>query len=198
MLEIPGIEPEKVEIHGKDFLELVKKAQHFYESMMQQQEDRVQDPNHMNVIDISDDDEELGDYDLDDLDDNGSYKERSSYFPPREVEAFNAQSGCFQHKPLNLQLMMPSVTQLQPPLAEALFQSHDTAGHNGASHKRGSRGGSHGRGRFKKPARKSSNGSSKAQSSTRGSKKPSYISKPTKAYAQSGPGGGGGIGMMPI
>lgn len=99
MLEIPGIDAEKVEIHGKVFLKLVKNAQQVYESMMQQQEDRVQDPNHMNVINISDD-EELGNYDLDDLDDNGSQRERSAYFPPREVAAFNAEREYIQHKPI--------------------------------------------------------------------------------------------------
>lgn len=181
MLEIPGIDPEKVEIHGKTFLELSRQVQSNYESMMQQQEERIQDPNHMNVINISDD-EELGDHDLDDLDDIGFHKERSAYFPPREVEAFNAE-----------------MTQLQPPqpIPQAQFQSRDARGHAGTSYKRGSRGGSHGRGGFKKTSRKPSNGSSKTQSSTRGSKKPSQGSKSTKGHARAG-GSGGGIGMMPI
>lgn len=92
MLEIPGIDAEKVELYGNVFLKLIKNAQQVYESMMQQQEDRVQDPNHINVINISDDDES-GDYDLDAFEDEASQRERSTYFPSREVEAFNAQCG---------------------------------------------------------------------------------------------------------
>lgn len=90
MLEIPDIDPERVELYGKAFLKLIRDFQQNYESMMQQQEDRIQDPNHMNVIDISDD-EVMGSNDLDDLDDDDFPRERSSYFPNRDVEAFNAQ-----------------------------------------------------------------------------------------------------------
>ncbi len=90
MLEIPGIDPERVELYGKAFLKLIRDFQQNYESMMQQQEDRIQDPNHMNVIDISDD-EVMGSNDLDDLDDDDFPRERSSHFPSRDVEAFNAQ-----------------------------------------------------------------------------------------------------------
>lgn len=90
MLEILGIDAEKVELYGKTFLKLIKNSQQIYESMMQQQEDRIQDPNHMNVINISDDDD-TGNNDLYDFDDDDVPKERSAYFPSREVEAFNAQ-----------------------------------------------------------------------------------------------------------
>ncbi len=90
MLEIPGIDPEKVERYGKPFLEMIKNSQQLYESMMQQQEDRTQDPNHINVINISDD-EEFENHDLDDFDVNDSPQERSAYYPDRDVEAFNAK-----------------------------------------------------------------------------------------------------------
>lgn len=90
MLEIPHIDANKVQLYGKSFLRLIKLAQESYESMMQREEDRTEDPNHKNVIDISDDDE-FGDYELDNLDDDSSPRERSMYFPSREVEAFNAQ-----------------------------------------------------------------------------------------------------------
>lgn len=90
MLEIPGIDPEKVERYGKPFLEMIKNSQQLYESMMRQQEDRTQDPNHMNVINISDD-EEFENHDLDEFDENDSQQERSAYFPSRDVEAFNAK-----------------------------------------------------------------------------------------------------------
>lgn len=90
MLEIPGIDAEKVRLYGEPFLKLVKQVHNSYESMMQQQEDRTEDPNHRNVINISDDDD-FGNADMDDLDDQGSPRERSSYFPIREVQDFNAQ-----------------------------------------------------------------------------------------------------------
>ena len=89
MLQIPGIDPEKVEHYGKRFLKIVKNSQSLYETMMRQQEDRTQDPNHMNVINISDD-EEYENHDLDEFDDD-SQQERSAYFPSRDVEAFNAE-----------------------------------------------------------------------------------------------------------
>ena len=92
MREIPGIEADKIERYGKRFLRLIRASQQRYESMMQPQEDRVQDPNHQNVIDISSDDE-FGNPDLDEFeDDNASQEERSSYFrADPDVDAFNAQ-----------------------------------------------------------------------------------------------------------
>lgn len=90
MLEIPGIDPEKVKHYGPRFLEMIKNSQQLYESMMRQQEDRTQDPNHMNVINISDD-EEFENHDLDDYDENDFQQERSTFFPSRDVEAFNAK-----------------------------------------------------------------------------------------------------------
>lgn len=90
MLKIPGIDAEKVELYGKSFLALIKTTKQSYEAMMAQQEDWPQDPNHMVVINISDEDDVGSSY-MDDLDDDGSQRERSSYFPSREVEAWNAQ-----------------------------------------------------------------------------------------------------------
>ena len=64
--------------------------------MIQQQEDRPQDPNHMNVIEINSSDDEFSDpYGLDELDDfdeeSGSQGGRSQYFQDANVAAFNAQ-----------------------------------------------------------------------------------------------------------
>ena len=92
MLELPGIDPEKVKRWGKKFLKLIRASEAHYEAMMQQQEDRPQDPNHQTVIDISSDD----DADYGDFDDLGgqepSQEERSSYFQPSAaVNAFNAK-----------------------------------------------------------------------------------------------------------
>lgn len=86
--EIPGIDPDKVERYGREFLKLVRKSQRFYEGSMCHDQDRPQDPNHENVIDISSDDAD----EMDNFDDEASQGERSSYFRPLpEVEAFNAQ-----------------------------------------------------------------------------------------------------------
>lgn len=100
MLEIPGIDPDKVERYGQRFLKLIRNAQRGYYEMKQQQDlprdvprDPPQDPNHQNVINISSDEEFADDYDLDDfMDEDGSQEERSSYFHAGpEVDAFNAR-----------------------------------------------------------------------------------------------------------
>ena len=94
MLEIPGIDPQKVGIHGKDFLRLVREAHGSYEAMMQREEDRPQDPNHQNIIELSSDDEFDDKNGLDDFDgDDESAEERSHFFqPPPDVVALNARS----------------------------------------------------------------------------------------------------------
>jgi hypothetical protein len=88
MLEIRGIDADKVHRYGKRFLKLVKASQQRYEEMMQEQ-----DPNHQTVIDISSDGEPVDDGELDEFDEWGaSQEERSAYFEaPAEVQAFNAQ-----------------------------------------------------------------------------------------------------------
>ena len=92
LLEIPNIDSDKVGRYGKMFLKLIKEAHRAYEAMMQQQEDCPQDPNHLNVIDISSDDGYGDGDDLDDFDlDEDSLGERSQYFPADDVNAFNAQ-----------------------------------------------------------------------------------------------------------
>lgn len=93
MLEIPGIDRDKVEVHGKDFLKLAREAHCSYEAMMQQEEDRPQDPNHQNIIELSSDDE------FDDRDvlnesegDDEQAEERSHFFKPSpDVVALNAR-----------------------------------------------------------------------------------------------------------
>ena len=88
MLEIQGIDADKVHRYGKRFLKLVKASQHRYEEMMQEQ-----DPNHQTVIDISSDGESMENGEFDELDDyRASQEERSAYFEaPADVQAFNAQ-----------------------------------------------------------------------------------------------------------
>lgn len=94
MLDIPGIDPDKVSRYGKRFLKLIRDVHKSYEAMMQEQEDRPMDPNHQNVIDISSDEEdaEYGSFN-DNLGlDDGSQEERSTYFQAApEVDSFNAR-----------------------------------------------------------------------------------------------------------
>lgn len=93
LLEITGIDPERVRLYGKKFLALIREAHHGYEQMIQPREDRPQDPNHQNVINISSD-EDFGDNEgLDKSeDDEDSPEERSVYFAQDpEVEGFNAR-----------------------------------------------------------------------------------------------------------
>lgn len=93
MLEIPGIGSEQVRLYGRKFLPLIQNAKRGYEAMMES-ENRPQDPNHQNVIDISSDggdDYEFEDA-LDSFEDNDSQGERSQYFQhDEEVAAFNAR-----------------------------------------------------------------------------------------------------------
>ena len=58
--------------------------------MMQREEDRPQDPNHQNIIELSSDDEFDDRNDFDDLGDDESTEERSHYFQPSpDVVALN-------------------------------------------------------------------------------------------------------------
>ncbi|KAL8626159.1 hypothetical protein Q9189_008158 [Teloschistes chrysophthalmus] len=180
MLEFPGINGDKVRLYGKVFLNLVKRAQNFYESMMQQKEDRTEDPNHQNVINISDDDE-FGNADMDDFDDQGSPRESSAYFASWEVQDFNAQLS-------QLQPLQPS--RAAPAMSE-------NKGKKSGGYRRGGRAGYRGRGAFK-GARKTSNSSSRATDPGGPSKKKPSFSKSITSNSRPGGGGGGGIGMMPI
>ena len=93
MLDIPGIDAVKVGLYGKQFLKIVREFHQAYEEMIQQQEDRPQDPNHENVINISSDEEYAdGAEDEDSGDEDDAEGQRSSYFQqPSEVAAFNRQ-----------------------------------------------------------------------------------------------------------
>ncbi|KAL8963418.1 MAG: hypothetical protein Q9183_005011 [Haloplaca sp. 2 TL-2023] len=146
---------------------------------MQREEDHIEDPNHKNVIDISDDDE-FGDYDLDDLDE-GSPPERSTYFPSREVEAFNAR--------------MAQIPTLEPTRAPSKNRDATNKGDKGW---KGGRGGYGNKSNFSKGGRKSSSGSRKASGTKDTSKKKSSWGKSSSGNSRiGGSGGGRGIGAMP-
>ena len=98
MLQIPGIDRERVRLHGKEFLSMIKESYMFYMGAMgkggeaapqrraQMDEDdddgRVYDPNHEIVNLVSDDD--YGS--LDDLDLEQSQTIQSTYFEPKAAD----------------------------------------------------------------------------------------------------------------
>jgi bloom syndrome protein len=92
LLKIDGIEADRVERYGTRFLKLIVDAYNTYEALMRAQEDKPDDPNHRNVVEISDDDQDVED-ELEDADDHEfSDEETSQYFQlAPDVAAFNAQ-----------------------------------------------------------------------------------------------------------
>ena len=81
-----------VQLYGDRYLKLVRQAQQGYKDLMQQREDPPEDPNHQHVINISSDEDFGDDADLDELADDGTQEEQSSYFRAApDVEAFNAK-----------------------------------------------------------------------------------------------------------
>jgi bloom syndrome protein len=92
LLSINGINPERVRLHGRRFLKLIQEANKNYEAMMTAQEDCPVDPNHENVVEISDDDDadsqlsqEFSDVEFDET-------ETSQYFVDPNVTDFNTRS----------------------------------------------------------------------------------------------------------
>ena len=180
LVQIPNIDPEKVNLYGSQYLRIIKNFHDFYESsMLAAEEDIPRDPNHQNVIDISSDDDYGDDEGLDELNsEDYEQEERSSYFPPADVARFNS----------NMSQAMPN----------------PKANHSVNDHRGGSRGG------YRKATGRRSNGSSKAKSTSRVAKRNSGGSKsatsrfsgPRGAVNKRGGSAGGGgtgteIGMMP-
>ncbi len=92
MLEIPGIDPSMVDLYGTQFLKLIHKTEEGYKNIMRQAEDKPQDPNHQNVIEItsSDDEDVVAEAYSSDFD--ASEEEKSAYWRPAEAEEFNNRS----------------------------------------------------------------------------------------------------------
>ena len=190
MLEIPGINGDKVEIYGGLFLTLIRKAQKSYEEMMRQQEDCPKDPNHETVIHIisDDEDEQQGYHDSGGEDERG---ESSAYFHPSpEVEAFNARRTSKTTISLKVSLADKlTVSQTQslsvPSTArpQAKAQSYKPRDSGGRS-QRGSHNG------FKSSLKASKGEAGKARSAP-------YAKKKGASNRSSNSGGYGGIGAMP-
>ena len=97
LLKIEGIDPDKVDLYGKAFLKLIKEAHENYNALMRAQEDPPDDPNHRNVVEISDDEhgqEAAAPISPDFSDDAYSDAETSQYFQAVNtgVGSFNAPS----------------------------------------------------------------------------------------------------------
>lgn len=98
LLQIEGMDEDKLTRYGPRLLKLVKIAHNNYEAMMRAQEDKPDDPNHKNVVEISSDDDDFindGDeFDMSQSDVDFDDTETSQYFsaPDPDVECFNAQS----------------------------------------------------------------------------------------------------------
>lgn len=96
LLQIPHIDPDKVELYHKQFLSLVREWEQRYHTLRDQEEDRPDDPNHQNVVDLlTSDDEDAGGtaHGLE-----SSQEEQSSYFhqPDDQVVGFNNQMEMLQ------------------------------------------------------------------------------------------------------
>lgn len=201
MLEIPGIDPKKVEIHGKEFLKLVREAHHNYEAMMQGEEDGPQDPNHQNIIVLSSDDEFDDGNELDDFEgDDESAGERSHFFKPSpEVIAMNARSKS-NALPEDQSSDQFLVSQLAPAPPAARAQSYDNSKSRDG---RSARGNFRGRWKGKRKVSgdtgkgKASAGVTKRKSTSSRSSGSSFGGGAAKRGAFRGGQGGGGIGMMP-
>jgi len=91
LLDIVGIDAEKVRLYGPRFLKLIQQSHREYESMMRQQEDIPEDPNHRTVVDLLSSDEDDPSYSVEEEQKMSSQEERSSYFPKPAVSQFNEQ-----------------------------------------------------------------------------------------------------------
>jgi bloom syndrome protein len=103
LLQIEGMDEDKLARYGPRLLKLVKEAHNNYEAIMRAQEDKPDDPNHKNVVEISsdEDDDFINDedeFDMSQSDVDFDDTETSQYFsaPDPEVERFNAQSETTQ------------------------------------------------------------------------------------------------------
>ncbi|TVY49103.1 ATP-dependent DNA helicase [Lachnellula occidentalis] len=161
MLQIPGINEDKVQRYGKKFLPLIKRYHLNYEEMMALNDDRDIDQNHMNVIDLCSDGAE-DEYDEEDDDHLSQAEQPSKYFANAQVREFNAQIAQAAQQP-----------QRKHPKPDAPRKPRG-----------GSRGGK-GKG-SKRGARKSNDSASGSGSGFRGGRSNSGVSKRSGSRKASG------------
>ena len=200
MLQIPGVNSEKVQLHGKPFCKLAERCRLKYEEMMVQNEEGP-DPNAQNVIDlVSDDDDsedEYGSFEASEAEDEG---EPSAYFhPTKQVEDFNARFALSQSEALRSAAASHSTKN---PSTKGKKRNWRATGSTGRA-KRG--------GRFSGSSRYPSNGYDNAGTNSRVTKKRGSAKRTrgsgdraSNAMASNAHGrgatsaaGGGGISMMP-
>jgi bloom syndrome protein len=166
MLQIQGIEPDKVRRYGKKFLKLIRDHYNQYQSIMANDEDmrfdKPVDPNHHDVVILSSDEEG----DIDNSGDSNSAKRRGRFPLGPEVEAFNSQCRSTSFRRLfsaNDRLVAKSAHPPAPPPIN--FTGRDGGPRGGA---RG-----HARGNMKKSGRRPSRAGSLAANAKGGVQKKS-------------------------
>ena len=199
MLQIPGINEDRVHRYGKSFLPLIEKYHNDYDEMMASNNDRDIDQNHQNVIDLCSDEDD-DEYDEEDDDYMSQAEQPSKYFVSAQVEAFNAQVAQAAQLP---QRSYPKPEAPKKPRGGSRGKgkgykrggrkSNDSASGSGS----GFRGGRSNSGVSKRGgARRTSGGAKKGGTST--GYQSSNIMKSFGRFNGGGGGGmGGGIGMMP-
>ena len=178
LLEIAEIDPERVRLYGKDFLRLVRQAQQYYrEAMMNQDDDRPLDPNHMNVISISSDSEGGSDSNLpmDDLE--SPEGERSNFWPEADVAAFNERISQIQPKPSTKRVDAAKKRTCSEDLGST--KRSNPGARVGNRRGGGSFGGSRGRGRGRGGSSKSKPTSRKSSTNTIQTAPSRYAAMPT-------------------
>jgi bloom syndrome protein len=194
MKKIPGISVDRVQEYGKQFIDLVEKFHGIYNREMNKEAERDTDPNHRNVIEVSDDSQ---DDDFGGVDDGEDEEATSRFFPSEPQQAPPTRN-------------LPWAPDHQP--SQSLAGAKKTYPGNKSSFTKAK-----GRGNFRKGSSRKSYGSSSGVSSMGISKRKSSssakrsragsskagsggTSKPSYARNHGNSGGGssgGGIGMMP-
>ncbi|EME40256.1 hypothetical protein DOTSEDRAFT_179253 [Dothistroma septosporum NZE10] len=195
MAEIPGIDVDKVRVHGKKFTKMVRDLKQRHDEMMgdvpdEEDEDEPANPHTRNVIDlVSEDEDDFGsmpDMSEDEQDDEEG--EASHYFPARAetqdaaVQAFNAKFAYSQS--MGMRTLPASQPAKKSPRGRKRYAAKEKI--SGAGRGRGSwgKGGGY---------RKTSAGSASGAGVT---KKKAAARSNTRGGSAKG-GGGGGIGLMP-
>ncbi|UJO23873.1 ATP-dependent DNA helicase hus2/rqh1 [Fulvia fulva] len=201
MAEIPGIDVDKVRVHGKHLTKLVRDLKQRYEEMTggavdEDDEDEPANPHNRNVIDlVSEDEDDFGSMppmseDDDEYDDDGE-GESSHYFPAHAetqdaaVQAFNAKFSYSQS--LGMRTLPASQPAKKSPKGRKRYTAKEKV--SGAGRGRGSWGKGDG-------SRKASGGSA---SGAGVAKKKAPARSNTRGPAKGGGGGFGesGINLMP-
>ena len=114
MLEIDGIDQDKVERYGVRLLRLIKDAHNTYEALMRAQEDVPDDPNHQNVVEISDDNHEPAQA-LNESDDHEFSDDETSQYFQLAPEVAACHSECKSLTEHEIQSMLTNTSSIEKP-----------------------------------------------------------------------------------